>query len=393
MGAMKRLLGDQQGMILVLSLLILALLMGAGVGAIISTQTDLKTSSNLKTASQAFFLAEAGIEWAKQEVKKSGANPPNPSGTTQTLSPGSFTVTFSNATKESQVVGYVTVTSTGTVGNSTATITARVKKTYEITDGAISMRGADAGASFTGNSFVVDGRDYTTAGALVGNAKQQYGISVPNSTLDSQVTGAVAGNQTDNIIGKGGTQPNVEQSDFMPSSEMAQLADDLCSQSNAITTNISGEELDVPTGQVWGTAVSPTLRCINGQTTGTYASTDKVEFAGNFTGAGILVVKNADIQINGAWHWEGLIIVTGANVGFKVAGGGNKDIYGSIMINETSTDTPVEVDLQGAVNVRYSSAALQNAMGLFSSSQNPLQGVYDSMPSSISTTYWRMVSN
>lgn len=393
MGAMKKLSANQQGMILVLSLLILALLMGAGVGAIISTQTDLKTSSNLKTASQAFFLAEAGVEWAKQEVKKSAANPPNPSGATQTLSPGSFTVTFSNATKESQVVGYVTVTSTGTVGNSTATITARVKKTYEITDGAISMRGADAGASFTGNSFVVDGRDYTTAGALVGNAKQQYGISVPNSTLDSQVTSAVANNQLNNIVGKGGTTPNIEQSDFMPSSEMTQLADDLCAQSNAITTNISGEELDVPTGQVWGTAASPTLRCINGQTTGTYASTDKVEFAGNFTGAGILIVKNADIQINGAWHWEGLIIVTGANVGFKVAGGGTKDIYGSIMINETSTDSPVEVDLQGAVNVRYSSTALQNAMGLFDSSQNPLQGVYDSMPSSISTTYWRMVSN
>jgi Tfp pilus assembly protein PilX len=393
MGAMKRLLADQRGMILVLSLLILALLMGAGAGAIISTQTDLKTSSNLKTASQAFYLAEAGIEWAKQEVKKSGANPPNPSGSTQSLSPGSFTVSFSDSTKESQVVGYVTATSTGTVGNSTATIIARVKKTYEITDGAISMRGADAGASFTGNAFVVDGKDYTTAGTLVSNAKQQYGISVPNSTLDSQVTSAVAAMQTDNIVGKGGTQPNIEQSDFMPSSEMTQLADDLCSQSNAITSNISGAKLDVPTNQVWGTALAPQLRCINGQTTGTYAATDKVEFAGNFTGAGILVVKNANVEIYGAWHWEGLIIVTGANVGFKVAGGGNKDIYGSIMINETTTDTPVEVDLAGAVNVRYSSAALQNALNLFSSSQNPLQGVYDSMPSSISTVYWRTASN
>ena len=105
MDVVRKLLGSEQGMILVLSLLILALLMGAGVGAIVSTQTDLKTSSNFKTASQAFFLAEAGIEWAKQEVKKSGANPPSPSGATQTLSPGSFTVSFSSATKESQVVG------------------------------------------------------------------------------------------------------------------------------------------------------------------------------------------------------------------------------------------------------------------------------------------------
>jgi len=35
MGIMKKLIGDERGMILVLSLLILALLMGAGVGAIL----------------------------------------------------------------------------------------------------------------------------------------------------------------------------------------------------------------------------------------------------------------------------------------------------------------------------------------------------------------------
>ena len=376
---------------MVISLLILALLIGAGVGAIVSMQTDFRTSGNFKTGTQAFDLADAGIEWAKQQVKKAGTNPPNPSGDTKTLSPGSFTVSFSNATKESQLVGYVTVTSTGTVGNSTATITASIKKTYELSDGAISMRGAEAGAAFTGNSFAVDGKDYTTAGTLVSGAKQQYGITVPNSTLDSQVTSAVAGQQTDNIVGKGGTQPNIEQSDFMPSAEMSQLASDLCSQSNAVVQNVpGGGTLDVPTGQTWGTAASPVLYCINGLTT---SATDKVDFQGNFTGAGILVVKNANVEINGAWHWEGLILVSGNNVGFKVAGGGNKDIFGSIMINETNTDSPVEVDLQGAVNVYYSSAALRTAISQFTSSQNPLSAVYDSLPSTISQSYWRMVSN
>ncbi|HLA04578.1 MAG TPA: hypothetical protein VJZ16_01215 [Syntrophales bacterium] len=102
-------------MILVISLLILALLIGAGVGAIVSMQTDFRTSANLKTGTQAFDLAEAGIEWAKQQSKKSAANPPNPSGNTQTMSTGTFTVSFSDATKESQLVGKVTATSTGTV--------------------------------------------------------------------------------------------------------------------------------------------------------------------------------------------------------------------------------------------------------------------------------------
>ena len=53
MRAVSKLLTDQRGMILVISLMILALLLGAGVGAIVSMQTDLKSSSNLKTGTQA----------------------------------------------------------------------------------------------------------------------------------------------------------------------------------------------------------------------------------------------------------------------------------------------------------------------------------------------------
>ena len=61
----KRSLKDERGVILVITLLITALLIAAGAGAMALVQTDLKISANLKNGTQAFYLAEAGIEWAK----------------------------------------------------------------------------------------------------------------------------------------------------------------------------------------------------------------------------------------------------------------------------------------------------------------------------------------
>ena len=226
------------------------------------------------------------------------------------------------------------------------------------------------------------------------DAEVQFGISVPNDALDTQVTDGVASNQRDNIVGKGGTEPNIEQSEFLPSSEVTQLANDICSLAGAIVENIPSDgELDVPTGQVWGTAASPQIRCINGLTSGD--GSDKVDFAGNFTGAGNLIVRNTNVEINGAWRWEGLIIVTGDNVSFEIAGGGSKDIYGSIIINETSTtgDSGNEVKLQGAVSVRYSSSALNNAIEAIGLDDSPLADVYDSLPSTITQIYWRTVND
>jgi len=64
----SNLLTSQRGIVLVAALLILALLMAGGVGALFSTRTDLRTSGNLKTGRQAFYIAEAGLSRAWQEL-------------------------------------------------------------------------------------------------------------------------------------------------------------------------------------------------------------------------------------------------------------------------------------------------------------------------------------
>lgn len=62
-------LAEERGIVLVVSLLLLALLLAAGVGAIVSMQTDMRTSGNLAAAAQAFYIAEAGINHARQELE------------------------------------------------------------------------------------------------------------------------------------------------------------------------------------------------------------------------------------------------------------------------------------------------------------------------------------
>ncbi len=388
MEGIKALLKNERGVVMVISLMILTLLIGAGVGAIVSTQTDLKTSGNLKTVTQAFYLATAGIERGKQKVMDSAANPPNPSGETQSLSSGSYTISFNDNVKISNLEGKTKILSTGTLGTASNTIEALVTKTYQLSDGAISIRGTDGDSSFVGNSFLVDGRDYDpVTGALVAGAKSQYGITVPNSTLEGEVEGALSSQQEDNIIGKDGITPNVEQSDLLAADELEALANGLCSATEAIVQGITPiSTLSITGNNTYGTRAAPQIRCFDGATSG-----ESVDIGGTFDGVGFLVVRDASLIASGGFHWEGLVLVTGNNVGFSISGGGDKDIYGSVMVNEGSTDVTLEFEAVGAVSVKYSSSALELAATVAPISV--LEDIFDSLPSTIIQNTWRTVSN
>jgi Tfp pilus assembly protein PilX len=386
-------LENESGVALVTGLVIMVLLTAIGTYAIHMTEIDETLSGNLKTSKQAFYLAEAGLEWGKQRIRASTVVPLVLANSTQSLGPGSFTVTFQITPPNPDFTYTVALASEGTVGTASKTLEAVVRKTYELTDGAVTLRGNEADSSFTGNAFSIDGRDYDhVTGALTGGTTQ-YGISVPSQSLQTVVNNALSAQQKDNVVGTTvpGLTASIGVSPWLPMATVATLGDALCNAAplgNRHTTLLNGS-YSPPANATWGTRASPEIYCVTGVGIPGNMSMD---VNGNFSGVGVLVVKDADLVINGAFHFEGLIIVTGAKVGFGLIGGGNKEVYGSVLINETSFDGASyrEEVLQGAAHVRYSSSALDMARQLMPAAA--LSGVISVLPSTVQQLSWSEVN-
>ena len=61
-------IGNESGIILVTALLIMGLLSALAAGTLLSGQIDLRISANLKENTRAFYIAEAGLHRAWQEM-------------------------------------------------------------------------------------------------------------------------------------------------------------------------------------------------------------------------------------------------------------------------------------------------------------------------------------
>ena len=70
-------LGDEKGLVLVVSLLMVAVILLLGTTAVLTSSTDMKISANYKTGNQAFYVAEAGVEEARGRLRGNSASNPN----------------------------------------------------------------------------------------------------------------------------------------------------------------------------------------------------------------------------------------------------------------------------------------------------------------------------
>ena len=387
--ARRKLIWDRKGMVLFSSLLLMSLLMVVGMGAWMAIQNDYRITNNLRQSTVAFYLAEAGIEWSKQHISQTVIHPPRPLDRVHSFSSGAFSVAFVSSTPVTPLTAKIVIRSTGLSGTSTQTVEAQVTKIYDLADGAIGLRGAETAVTLTGNSFFVSGFDYDPiSGAPVAGAKPRLAISTSGATQQAQIEAALATLETGNIVG-GENNTAISQSDFIPSPVVARIGDDLCRAPHATTKAIPvGGTLPLA-GENWGSRSAPQLHCIEGLS----GTGDSVTVGGNFSGVGILVVRNAELIANGAFRWEGLIIITGTDIGFRVVGNENKEVYGALMINEigpTIGTTPTMLQLQGAIKVLYSRSALFQTAGM--QPLPMLESAYPSLPSTVTQDYWRSVN-
>ncbi len=183
---MKKSQENEQGLVLVMIIVLISILLLIGTSAVMNANTDLKISANFKTATQAFYLAEAGIERTAIYLN-SGTDIDTllTSGTlyggSQSLGAGAYSVVIANnadgggATHD--IDGRVIVTSTGTApGESKSLLEAVFYKPATTPPGIHGAITANYNVGTLG-TMVVDGRDHDMDGNLIGGTNSLYGVS------------------------------------------------------------------------------------------------------------------------------------------------------------------------------------------------------------------------
>jgi Tfp pilus assembly protein PilX len=300
---------------------------------------------------------------------------------------------------------HVILTSTGNFGNAQRTMTVVVTRVANPLspdspprgqlNAALSFPGYESDTRFTGNSFTVDGRNHDASGIVITTDQALLGISVgpedqfvpqggPTMHHEQTVENSVSGQQQDNV--RGVNQSNSSQTTIgNPTIAAAQLTSaavtdfvnavksyaDITINStpsspasfNNVGSTCSG---NYSSTSCWGTAAQPKIVYIKGTLDPTSAFT-ALTVSGNSTGSGILIVEDGDLTLNGNFNWEGPIIVTGGYVGVGIMGGGNQDVLGALVSNETATNQApgfYEGVLQGNAKVNYSRATIDRALAL-----------------------------
>jgi hypothetical protein len=381
-------LRNSRGIVLMSALTILSVLLAVGIGIRVMLKNDYQVVANLRGGTEAFYYSAAGIEWSKNEVASTAAFPPVPANQMKSFAAGAFAVSFLHPVLVGPLTARVAARSVGTIGPSSHVLEALLTKTYDLADGALALRGAAARMNISGSGLFISGTDHDPAnGNPLTAAKSRNAISVSDSTMNDLVMGALGNPPPVGILDSANDVQAVALSDYLSGTAIAQLANDLCAAPGALVHSVPSGGTLAFENQVWGSQATPQLHCIEGQPTGG----DGASFTGNNSGVGILVVKNADLILNGGFHWDGLVIVSGQEVGLKVLGSSSKEVMGATLINETGAPGSATAifDIQGNLRLLFSRQALRRASVLIPSVA--LSHAYAALPSYVLQDYWRTV--
>jgi len=205
----------------------------------------------------------------------------------------------------------------------------------------------------------------------------------------NQLAGALDPVRTQNISGDDGSGAVIGTSDRISGNDAARLADDLCAAVNSVVLMVPLAGSLSVAAQTWGNRAAPEVHCVNGLS----SSGDSVVFGANTGGAGILVVRDAELVLAGDFNWDGWIIVSGSDVGLRVMGAAHKQILGAVLIHDSGNATasgPAMLDLQGLLAVRFSRQALNLAASLVP--RTTLEAVYAALPFVVKQDYWRSIT-
>ncbi|HET9884543.1 MAG TPA: hypothetical protein VFS81_22505 [Candidatus Binatia bacterium] len=364
--------------------------MAVGVQAIVSTQSNFQMSANLRSENVAFYISEGGIEWSKNELARTTVHPPPALNFSSAISSGKFTVATISTVAMSPLVSRTVIRSTGKFALSSQIVQAELIKRSLLADAAVGLRGNASHPILVGNDFSISGMDHDPAtNKPIPNVRPYAGISVSHAATKAELETALEPNQLSRISGTDRQGATIAETQNLPTAAIVRFVDELCSAENSQLTAVPADSSVLLTDQQWGNRSVPQLRCIEGNP----GAADSAATLSNSSGAGILVVRNADLILEGAFRWEGLIIITGSRVSLKVMEAGIKEIIGAVIINETGTyseTNPSIFDVHGPIKILFSRSALQTAASVVPTSA--LMSAYTSLPSEVVQSYWRPIT-
>jgi hypothetical protein len=375
----KQVSRGEQGSVLVIALLFASILTIMGVSFLTISGTDTSIVFNETNHSQAFYLAEAGIAEATRIMRDSndwdtqlGAPQPFPCPAMVPAADGGCTFRVENDAADpggpaNDTNDLVVVRATGTFRNAAKEVDIGLTRLLLPTPpGGLTSIGVSTNVSFAGNAFSIDGNNWIPPSddgtvpesqnnaACTSTTAPKFGIAVPDAATQLGVKNDLSSQQQDNVLGANPNPPWAPASSIpsigvdttLTQAELAILTDYLIPMASIAYspgTQISSGTL--------GTQADPKIVVVDA--TG-YTGSDPALTLSATKGAGILIVKNGGLRMSGNSQWVGLVIIIGNNVEIDMRGGGDKAIYGSVLLAENLNVATDQVEGQGNVKVRFS---------------------------------------
>jgi hypothetical protein len=192
---MKTSFKNEKGIVLVVALIMLTVLILLGTTAIMTSSSELRISANFKAGTEAFYIADAGLERAKITLNSvSDINTLLASGTLSfgssvSFGGGAYSVVVTNnagdpggATTDTDKL--VVATSTGTSAGGGKRVLQAVF--YKPTLNPPGIRGAITANFSVGTlgTMIVDGRDHDMDGNLISSGNGMFGVSTKGDVTE-----------------------------------------------------------------------------------------------------------------------------------------------------------------------------------------------------------------